>query len=153
MRAFAIRVDVTSGVSGFLRPGDRVDVYWTGDAPAVGEITRLIQPNIRLIAVDQIADTERMAPTLARTVTVEATPQQVARLAQAQSTGRLSLSLVGAEDLETADAGTIQIDQRDLLEIQRAAPQQVVEAAPVCHTRVRRGNEIAQVVIPCPSTN
>ena len=30
MRAFAIRVDVTSGVSGFLRPGDRVDVYWTG---------------------------------------------------------------------------------------------------------------------------
>ena len=30
MRAYAIRVDVASGVSGFLRPGDRVDVYWTG---------------------------------------------------------------------------------------------------------------------------
>jgi pilus assembly protein CpaB len=27
MRAFAIRVDVASGVSGFLRPGDKVDVY------------------------------------------------------------------------------------------------------------------------------
>ena len=30
MRAFAIRVDVATGVSGFLRPGDRVDVYWSG---------------------------------------------------------------------------------------------------------------------------
>ena len=30
MRAFALRVDVASGVSGFLRPGDRVDIYWTG---------------------------------------------------------------------------------------------------------------------------
>lgn len=28
-RAFAIKVDVASGVSGFLRPGDHVDVYWT----------------------------------------------------------------------------------------------------------------------------
>lgn len=27
MRAFALRDDVMSGVSGFLRPGDRVDVY------------------------------------------------------------------------------------------------------------------------------
>ncbi len=30
MRAFAINVDVSSGVSGFLRPDDSVDVYWTG---------------------------------------------------------------------------------------------------------------------------
>jgi pilus assembly protein CpaB len=29
-RAFAIRVDVASGVSGFVHPGDSVDVYWTG---------------------------------------------------------------------------------------------------------------------------
>ena len=33
MRAFALRVDVSSGVSGFLRPGDRVDIYWTGLPP------------------------------------------------------------------------------------------------------------------------
>jgi len=153
MRAFAIRVDVSSGVSGFLRPGDRVDVYWTGATAEQGELTRLIQPNIRLIAVDQIADTERVAPTLARTVTVEATPQQVARLAQAQSTGRLSLSLVGAAELETVVSGAIQIDQDALLDIQAAAPQQIVEAAPVCQTRVRRGADITMVEIPCPASN
>ncbi len=30
MRAFTLRVDVASGVSGFLRPGDKIDIYWTG---------------------------------------------------------------------------------------------------------------------------
>ena len=32
MRALAINVDVSSGVSGFLRPNDHVDIYWSGDA-------------------------------------------------------------------------------------------------------------------------
>ena len=40
-RAFTIRVDVTTGVSGFLRPGDRVDVYWSGRSE-IGEVTQLI---------------------------------------------------------------------------------------------------------------
>ena len=39
MRAFAIKVDSTSGVSGFLRPGDRVDVYWTGNVGRAGQRT------------------------------------------------------------------------------------------------------------------
>lgn len=147
MRAFAIRVDVTSGVSGFLRPGDRVDVYWTGRLDGQGEVTRLIQSGIQLIAVDQIADTERTAPVVARTVTVEATPTQVAALAQAQSTGRLSLSLVGAEDDPVAEL--VQMDQATLLGLDTAAPQ-IAEEERVCTTRVRRGGEQTLVEIPCP---
>ena len=89
-RALAIKVDVTTGVSGFLRPGDRVDVYWSGNAQGK-EVTKLIQPGVRLIAIDQNADADRSEETLiARTVTVEATAQEVAALAQAQSTGRLT---------------------------------------------------------------
>ena len=37
MRAFAIRVDVATGVSGFLRPGDRVDIYWSGTVQSFGQ--------------------------------------------------------------------------------------------------------------------
>ena len=99
MRAFAINVDVSSGVSGFLRPGDRVDVYWSGVANE-RDVTKLIDQGIRLIAIDQNADADRTEETLiARTITVEATPQQVAALAQAQQTGRLTLSLLGSGDL------------------------------------------------------
>jgi len=127
MRAFAIRVDVTSGVSGFLRPGDRVDIYWSGtggeDSRVGREVTKLIESGIKLIAVDQIADTDRTAPVVARTVTVEATPQQVASLAQAQSTGRLSLSLVGAQDEDEPEV--VQVNQMDLLGIVEQEPEVV----------------------------
>ncbi|MEM6888694.1 MAG: Flp pilus assembly protein CpaB [Pseudomonadota bacterium] len=149
MRAFAIRVDVASGVSGFLRPGDRVDVYWTG-AVSMGEgreeITRLIQTAVRLIAVDQI-DNELNGARIARTVTVEASPADVAALAQAQSTGSLSLSLVGAgDDTELAE---IEVDQVSLLGLEVAAPVRAAPQARVCTIRTRRGAETVNVPIPC----
>lgn len=145
MRAFAIRVDVASGVSGFVRPGDRVDVYWTGRPPGndTGEITKLIDVNVRIIAIDQTADQDRVSPLVARTVTVEVTPQQVAALAQAQATGRLSLSLVGAEDETTPKV--VQVDQRTLLGIERRTVQQ----QEVCTIRTRKGGEIVEVPVEC----
>lgn len=152
MRAFAIRVDVASGVSGFLRPGDRVDVYWTGNVGDAlegsrGEVTRLIQANIDLVAVDQSAGGDLAGTTIARTVTVAALPEQVAALAQAQTTGRLSLALVGAEDDTIASA--IEVDQRKLLglgELEKA-PEQVEKK--VCTIRTRRGAEVVDIPIPC----
>ncbi len=153
MRAFTIKVDVSSGVSGFLRPGDRVDVYWTGrvnlgrDTVNSGEVTKLIEAAVQLIAVDQSAGGNLNEATIARTVTVAVNPQQVAGLAQAQSTGKLSLSLVGAEDDTVASA--IEVDQRSLLGIaeQEAAPEVVKEE--VCTIRTRRGAEVVELPIPC----
>lgn len=143
MRAFAIQTDVTSGVSGFLRPGDRVDVYWTGNTSS-GNVTKLIQANIRLVAINQSADEDRNSPTVARTVTVEVSPTQVASLAQAQSTGRLSLSLVGADDQVVSEK--VEIDQRQLL-----GEERVVEAPSEekCFVTRRNGEERVSVEIPC----
>ena len=103
MRAFAIKVDVSSGVSGFLRPDDQVDIYWSGRSRDQ-DVTKLIQAGVRIVAIDQTADAERSRATIARTITVAISPQQVAALAQAQSTGRLSLSLVGAGDDTVSNA-------------------------------------------------
>ncbi|WP_147108481.1 Flp pilus assembly protein CpaB [Tateyamaria sp. syn59] len=152
MRAFAIRVDVASGVSGFLRPGDRVDVYWTGRVGkdlggARGEVTKLIQPAIQLIAIDQNAAGDLDGATIAQTVTVAVAPAQVAKLAQAQSTGRLSLSLVGAED-DTV-AGAIEVDQRALLGIETKEVKAEIEEEKTCSIRTRRGAEVVQIPIPC----
>ncbi len=146
MRAFAIKVDATSGVSGFLRPGDVVDVYWTGRI-LDQNVTKLIRSGLKLIAVDQKTDIDQDGAVIARTVTVEVTPEDVAALAQAQATGRLSLSLVGnAEDVVS---GKIEIDQDKLLGIKREA---VVETVPdrVCTIRQRKGTEIVEVEINCP---
>jgi len=147
MRAFAIKVDVSTGVSGFLRPGDRVDVYWSGNGEGPGgNLTKLIEAGVELIAIDQIADTQRTSATIARTVTVEVSPQQVAALAQAQATGRLSLSLVGTADDTVATA--TDVDQRALLGIRT---EEIVEVAPqrTCSIRTRKGAEVVEIPIPC----
>lgn len=152
MRAFALRVDVASGVSGFLRPGDRVDVYWTGASGGLsevvsGEVTRLIESAVKIIAVDQMSDNDRgTGAIIARTVTVEATPQQVAKLAQAQATGRLALSLVGMEDESVAEV--VEVDRRGLLGVERVAVEEV-EAERVCTIRTRRGADVVTIPIPC----
>lgn len=150
MRAFTISVDVASGVSGFLRPGDRVDVYWsgrvnTGDVSGQ-DVTQLIQTGVKLVAVDQTADANRTGASVARTVTVEVTPQQVAILAQAQATGSLKLSLVGNEDDTVAEA--TEVNQRILLGIEERQVVEVEQEA-VCTIRTRRGAEVVEIAIPC----
>lgn len=157
MRAFAIKVDVSSGVSGFLRPGDHVDIYWTGkvggngdtrtEGNSVGNVTKLIETDVKLIAVDQVANGDTSGAILARTVTVTVKPQQVAALAQAQATGRLSLSLVGVMDNTTAEI--IEVDQHRLLGLAQAeiAVEEVKEK--VCTIRTNRGGEMVLSEIPC----
>lgn len=153
MRAFTIPVDVESGVSGFLRPGDRVDVYWSGRL-SLGEqtgqeITRLIETGLELIAIDQSSEISAQPARVAETVTVQVTPQQVANLAQAQSTGELMLSLVGQDD-ETV-AAAIEVNQRSLLgiapEVRIVEEEEAVEE--ICTVRNRRGSEVVETEIPC----
>ena len=146
MRAFALRVDVMSGVSGFLRPGDRVDVYWTGTGAEGQGITRLIHANLQLIAVDQVTDEERNNPILAQSVTVETTPDVVAKLAQAQATGRLTLALVGVTD-DVASA-EVTADASSIVGERAIAP--VAEAKRTCSIRERRGKEVVVIPSPCP---
>jgi len=148
MRAFAVKVDVASGVSGFVQPGDRVDIYWTGASSGIeGEMTRLIESAVPIIAVDQTADSGAGGAMVARTVTVAASPEEVARLAQAQATGRLALSLVGSGD-ETVN-GQIEVDQNGLLGIEKTADAVAPEAPRVCTMRTRKGSEMVEVPIPC----
>lgn len=155
MRAFALRVDVASGVSGFLRPGDKVDVYWTGkvstgpNSQVRSDVTKLIEAGVQLIAIDQSAASELDGATIARTVTVSVSPQQVAGLAQAQTTGRLSLSLVGTGDDIVAEA--IEVDQNSLLGIvpEEIAEEIKKEEEKVCTIRTRRGAEVVAIPIPC----
>ena len=148
MRAFTIRVDVASGVSGFLRPGDSVDVYWTGRLGR-RDVTRLILEDIKLIAIDQTADGDRNNPVVATTVTAEVSPEVVASLAQAQATGRLLLSLRGAQD--NSKLGQIEVDQNQLLGIEKDAPKQAAPQKKVCTIKTRKGDTVTEIPVPCPT--
>ena len=148
MRAFQIKVDVASGVAGFVMPEDLIDIYWTGSGGGGGgELTRLIESAVRIIAVDQASgEGQSLGDTVARTVTVAATPEQVARLAQAQATGRLAMSLVA--DAGDAVAGLVEVDRDALLGIEQ---QEVIqtEAPEVCTVKTRKGDVVVDMPIPC----
>lgn len=147
--AFAIKVDVASGVSGFVQPGDYVDVYWTGAASNTGDsTTQLIETGIRVIAVDQNTDETAGAAVVARTVTVAATRERVARLAQAAATGKLALSLVTYVDA-TADAGKIEVNSNSLLGIAEQPEVVVAEPQRVCTIKTRKGADVIETPIPC----
>lgn len=146
MRAFSINVDVSSGVAGFLRPGDAVDVYWIGQLAGL-QTTKLIDTGVRLVAINQSADADRTEETMiATTVTIEGSPERVAALSLAQQTGRLTLSLIGRGD-ET-QTGQVEIDQNQLLGVvqQEAAP--VVEEKK-CYVYANKGGERVATEIAC----
>lgn len=147
MGALTISVDVSSGVSGFLRPSDHVDIYWSGNANG-RDVTRLLRSGVRLIAIDQSADADRTDETqVARTVTVEAKPEDVAALALAQQSGRLTLVLVGAADVGKTAA--FEIDRQELLGIEEAAPVVEKPKEKVCSIKTNKGGQIVETPITC----
>jgi len=107
MRAITLPVSTATSVSGFVFPGDRVDVMLTqevtggGDGPAL-KVTETIVRNVRVLATDQRIDSkDEEGKTIVKTfsnVTFEVTPKLAEKLAVAQSLGNLSLSLRSIAD-------------------------------------------------------
>lgn len=120
MRAVSVPVTVTSGISGFVFPGDQVDLivtYSVQDRPEPGtttsgpllehKVSETVLDNVRVIAIDQKLDSKAGEATVAKTATFEVTPKQSEIVALASEMGKLSLSLrslvPGPNDLKVSD--------------------------------------------------
>ena len=125
MRAVTVGVSPTSGVAGFVFPGDRVDIVLTTEVQGGGDgeplrVSETILRNVRVLATDQRitardAEGNQVAQSVS-TVTLEATPRMAERIAVAQTIGQLSLSLRSLADntaeLERAIAsGEVQVPE------------------------------------------
>ena len=105
MRAVTLPVSGTSGVAGFVFPGDRVDLMLTqavsGEGPAL-QATETIIRNLRVLATDQRIDQKNAEGNVVvksfSSVTVEVTPKIAEKLAVAQTLGSLSLALRSIAD-------------------------------------------------------
>src|SRR4051812_6736361 len=107
MRAVTVAVSATSGVAGFVFPGDRVDIVLTQQVEGGGDGTPLrvsetILRNVRVLATDQrmSAQDENGKQVVQRfsMVTLEATPKIAEKIAVAETIGGLSLSLRSIAD-------------------------------------------------------
>jgi pilus assembly protein CpaB len=95
-RALSVPVNATSGLSGLIFPGDRVDVVLThksNDGARTRQASETVLRDIRVLALDQRTDDQEGERVVASTATLEVTPKQVEALSLALQLGRLSLSL------------------------------------------------------------
>jgi pilus assembly protein CpaB len=106
-RAVTVPVNTTSGIAGFIFPGDQVDLivtYSVAERPAPGvdnpgpvrdlKISETVLRDIRVIGIDQKLDNKsgEVNPNL-KNATLEVTPKQSEIIALASDMGKLSLSL------------------------------------------------------------
>lgn len=139
-RAMAIKVDAESAVGGFVTPGDTVDVVMTqGKNKNMRAVT--IMQNIRVIGVDQDSDEQSDTPEVARTVTVEVTPDQGQKLALAQKAGSLSLTLRTLDNALDEPMDSIRLS--DLMREKSPVPEDGNGST----VKVRRGIEVEVVEI------
>ncbi len=108
-RAMTVPVNATSGIAGFVFPGDRVDLVLShklerkGDDGRVLRASETVLTDIRVLAIDQSTDDQAEEPNPAKNVTIEVTPKQVEIVSLITDLGRLSLSLRSLQ----ADEGQI----------------------------------------------
>jgi pilus assembly protein CpaB len=137
-RAMAIKVEAETAVGGFVTPGDTVDIVLTQGRDASLRAVTILQA-IRVLGVDQQTDQQNDAPEIARTVTVEVTPEQGQILALAQKAGTLSLTL------RTLDAAVDEplplVSLADIL--QEESPVEMPEAKKT--VRIRRANTVETI--------
>jgi pilus assembly protein CpaB len=106
MRAISVPVTVTSGIAGFIFPGDNVDLLLSYPVPSPVPTTsdgtksnyehkasQTVLRNIRVIGIDQRLESKAGEAVVAHTATFEVTPKQSEVIALASEIGKVSLTL------------------------------------------------------------
>ncbi|MEX0803756.1 MAG: Flp pilus assembly protein CpaB [Candidatus Binatia bacterium] len=121
-RAMAVRVDEIIGVSGFIVPDDRVDVIITTTPPGGGNnadarVSKIVLQNKRVLSVAQSTEQKDGKPQVARSITLEVSPEEAEKLSLAHQEGPIVLALRGlGDDREIKTNGS---NKNDLLALGR----------------------------------
>ena len=111
MRAVTIPVNMVDGVGGFVLPGDRVDIiYSQRDRKSGKQTATVIMENVKVLSIDQDANSRANSPKIAKSVTLETDASGAQRLALANNSGKLSLLLRGAGDTNSILGDTVSFD-------------------------------------------
>ena len=134
MKAVTIRVNDVGGVAGFVLPGDHVDVVLTRPGDKKVSVNDVVLQDVRVLGVDQMADSTTDKPAVARAVTLEVDEVSGQKLALASIVGTLSLLLRKAGEVK--DDATRQISPLDLAN--RAGPNGTSRFTTIMVTRVSK---------------
>ncbi|MEP1230303.1 MAG: Flp pilus assembly protein CpaB [Litorimonas sp.] len=151
-RAASIRVDAVTGVSGFIVPGDIVDIIYTASPNAEDDTpfyeSNIILQSVLVLGIDQNQSDETDKAKLAKTVTVEVSHNAAQRLSVATQTGHLSLILRAIGETQpstTQSVSTQNLTKKRISKQHRAgspASKPRIKTAPKATT-----NNVAQITI------
>ena len=144
-RAMAVRVDEIIGVSGFIVPDDRVDVIVTATPPGSDKqddrMSKIVLQNKRVLSVAQSTEQKDGKPQVARSITLEVSPDEAEKLSLASQEGSVVLALRGVgDDSETKTPGS---NKRDLLSVvaaRKGAGRSTLQARDTYRVEVIHGN-------------
>jgi len=110
--AYAVPINDVSGVGGFVRPGDLVDVILTRPIPGASssstdKMTDVVLEAVPVLGIDQVADDKETKPTSAKTATLEVDTLGAQKLALSIQLGALSLALRNVADQATGAQSTV----------------------------------------------
>lgn len=153
-RAMAVKVDSVIGVSGFIYPGNRVDVLVTVDKPGRGQdreqITKIVLQNIPVLATG--VQTEERGkdekPRQVDVITLELTPEEAEKLAHSTTQGKIQLALRNAgnkDEVATSGVTIPALLTGQTVKRRSSPPQRIVQAAakvPTHKVEIIKGKEI-----------
>ena len=142
-RAIAVKGDKVIGISGFINPGNRVDVIVTVTDPSSNKMkAKIILEDLLVLATGtEIQKNEKGEPMPVDVYTLEVTPEQAEKLALASTQGRLQLALrnlTDSEDVHTEGVTIAQVlnssdgvERKMVAPPVQAAPKKIVKRRPV----------------------
>jgi pilus assembly protein CpaB len=114
-RAMSVKVDKVVGVSGYLHPGNRVDVLVTLNqqrGEVSSPVTKIVLENILVLASGQEFNEPKKKgekPAQVDVITLEVTPQEGEKLALAATEGKIQLALRNFSDNENVSTAGAKI--------------------------------------------
>jgi len=145
-RAMSVKVDEVIGVSGFIKPGDHVDVMVTiePDSKSQNPIAKLILENVKVLAAGMQYEKNgaEKDPKPVQVMTLEVEIEEAEKLALASTQGKLRLALrnpLNAEKVLTKGANVAAL-------LASFRPKETKkEAEPEFHVEIIKGGDRKQV--------
>ncbi|MDI6869859.1 MAG: Flp pilus assembly protein CpaB [Bacillota bacterium] len=129
-RAVTVAVNEVSGVGGFVKPGDQVDVLATFDKEFLGEHSTVpLLQGVQVLAVAQtMKDDGKTDAKIVTTATLAVTLEEAVRLTLAEERGKLRLALrpAGQEEKVKVRAATAASLRGERAPVPAAAPPAIV---------------------------
>jgi pilus assembly protein CpaB len=151
LKAVTIRVNDVDGVGGFVLPGDHVDVSLTRQIDKSNATSEIVLQNVRVLAIDQMADERLDKPAVVKAVTLEVDVTGAQKLSLAASIGSLSLMLRKAG--EANSQYTRRITLSDLGSPSTPVAQGRKRASGLTTVAVRRASTREEYSVPVEGTD